>query len=239
MISRTHAQPQSERAVPLEHRGITHAIWFSSGVIGGFFVPFVFSSLLDLHHDLYYLIYFAATGAFLGAYVRRNEIDIRRFLRASIWPSLIVGVPITLFLVFNVLNRDATARPDGAYFVFEIGWRGLMYGVVDALLLTAFPALAAFGLLGDKLAGIGNRLRFAGLVLIFTMVITGAYHLGYQQFRDDGIGQPEIGNVMISLSTMATGNPAGSILAHGAMHVAAVTHSYETDVFLPPQTDVD
>jgi hypothetical protein len=148
-------------------------------------------------------------------------------------------VPITLFLIFNVLSRDATARPDGAYFVFEIGWRGLMYGIVDALLLTAFPALVAFGLLGDKLAGIGNRLRFAGLVLIFTMLITGAYHLGYDQFREDGISQPELGNVIISLPAMATGNPVGSILAHGAMHVTAVTHSYETDVFLPPQTDVD
>jgi len=36
---------------------------------------------------------------------------------------------------------------------------------------------------------------------------------------------------------LATANPVGSIAAHISMHVTAVTHSYETNVFLPPQTD--
>ncbi|MEZ4572751.1 MAG: hypothetical protein R2849_21030 [Thermomicrobiales bacterium] len=74
-------------------------------------------------------------------------------------------------------------------------------------------------------------------MLIFTIVITGTYHLGYDQFREDGIAQPELGNVIISIPAMATGNPVGSLVAHSAMHVTAVAHSYETDVFLPPQTD--
>jgi hypothetical protein len=29
----------------------------------------------------------------------------------------------------------------------------------------------------------------------------------------------------------------GSILAHASMHIAAVLHAYETDVFLPPQVE--
>ncbi|MEZ4572752.1 MAG: hypothetical protein R2849_21035 [Thermomicrobiales bacterium] len=53
-----------------------------------------------------------------------------------------------MFLIFNVLSRDSTPHPDGAYFAFEIGWRGLLYGIVDGLLLTAFPALVALRLVG-------------------------------------------------------------------------------------------
>ena len=38
--------------------------------------------------------------------------------------SLGVGVILAVFLVFNVFNtEDATARPHGAYFVFELLWR--------------------------------------------------------------------------------------------------------------------
>jgi hypothetical protein len=69
------------------------------------------------------------------------------------------------------------------------------------------------------------------------LIITGTYHLGYEQFRDAGVGQPEVGHVIISVPMLATANPAGSILAHASMHVAATVYSYETDVFLPPQTD--
>jgi hypothetical protein len=36
---------------------------------------------------------------------------------------------------------------------------------------------------------------------------------------------------------LATVNPIGSIGAHISMHVTAVTHSYETTIFLPPQTN--
>jgi hypothetical protein len=37
---------------------------------------------------------------------------------------------------------------------------------------------------------------------------------------------------------LATMNPVDSIGAHAAYHVTAVTHSYETRNFLPPQTFV-
>ena len=239
MASQAHLYPGLDDRVASSHAGTSHLLWFGFGIAGSFLVPFVFSSIFNLQHDLYYLIYFAFVGGFLGGYVTYNDIDVARFLRTSIWPSIIIGIPITAFLIFNVLNRDGTPHPDGAYFAFEIGWRGLFYGIIDGLLLTAFPAMVAFGLLGDRFAGIRSRLSYAALVLVFTVIITGTYHLGYEQFREDGISQPEIGNVIISIPAMATGNPVGSLVAHGAMHVTAVTHSYETDVFLPPQTDVD
>ena len=38
---------------------------------------------------------------------------------------------------------------------------------------------------------------------------------------------------------LATANPIGAVVAHTSMHVAAVGHAYETDTFLPPETDAD
>jgi hypothetical protein len=120
--------------------------------------------------------------------------------------------------------------------VFELLWRGVTYGAVDALLLSAFPGLVAFSLLRGRVGGFVGKARFAALALPLIMGITATYHLGYPQCREDGIGNPEVGNTMISVPMLATANPIGSVVAHVSMHVTAVTHAYETPNFLPPET---
>jgi hypothetical protein len=154
------------------------------------------------------------------------------------WPwSIAVGVAIGAAEVFNVMGEDATDRPGGAYFLFELAWRGVTYGAVDALLMSVFPALVAYSILRGSVAGFVGKVRFAALALPLVLLVTATYHLGYPQYREDGIGQPEIGNTIISVPMLATANPIGSVVAHAAMHTTAVAHNYETDVFLPPETE--
>lgn len=227
------------QSVPSFGPRFAQALWFSAGGAIAFLTPFVLTSVLDLHHDLYYGIYFAVAIGFVASYVRASGTDIRGLLLASWQWSLAIGAFAAAFVVANVLSRDSTPHPGGVYFAFSIGWRGVAYGVVDAILLTAFPAAVALNIVGGKLAGFGTRARFAGLSLGLTLILTAVYHLGYEQFRDDGVAAPEVGNTIISPPTVLTGNPIGSIVAHAAMHVTAVTHAYETDTFLPPQTFVE
>jgi hypothetical protein len=231
--TRTKAQTSGgDAASPL-----VHIAWFVAGAVLGFLTPFIFTSLLSLHHDLYYLIYFTITLAFLGIYIRATHVDLAEFFRRSWHWSLALGALAAAAVVFNVVSRGPTPVPAGSYLIFEAFWRGATYGVVDALLLTAFPGLLALGMLKGNLAGILRKAAFVMASLVMVLIITGAYHLGYEQFREVGVGQPEIGNVIISVPMLATANPAGSIVAHGSMHVAATVYSYETDVFLPPQTE--
>ena len=147
-------------------------------------IPYVGVSLLDLQHDLYYGAYFAITLAMLAAYVRSEHVDIRAlFTRNWIW-SLAVGVPVAAFVVWNVFRTDdATARPHGAYFAFEILWRGVGYGTVDALLLTVFPCVVAYSMLHGHIGGILGRARYIAIALPMILVITATYHLGYPQYR--------------------------------------------------------
>jgi hypothetical protein len=205
-----------------------------------FLLPFLFSSILDLNHDVYYGVYFAGVAGFLAFYVSATRADVAGFFRQNWRWSVALGLAAAAFVVFNVVNReDSTAHPEGLYFAFEIAWRGVIYGAIDALLLTAFPALVAYTLLDCKVATLARRVLFAGLTLVMVLIITATYHLGYEQFREDGIGAPETGNTIISLPALLTMNPLGSILAHASMHVAAVTHAYETQVYLPPKTDAE
>lgn len=217
----------------------TQLRWFAVGTVAAFVIPFAFSSVLELHHDLYLGIYFAFVIGFVGAYVRSNEIDVlviaKRNWRWGVLLGVLVGVPV----VRNVFSETETARPDGIYFAFEIVWRGLTYGAVDALLLTVFPCLVVYQALRRSLGSWRKRICYFAASLALVMTITASYHLGYDHYRESGVGAPETGNVLMSMPMLLTANPIGSVADHAAMHVAAVIHEYEDDTRLPPQTDAD
>jgi hypothetical protein len=227
----THPVP---RALP---RTVRHLGWFALVCAVAFVVPYLGVSVLALQPDVFYLVYFAVTIALLATYITVEGVEVADVFRARWRWSLGIGAVLAAFLVFNVFNTEhATAHPRGAYFAFELLWRGVGYGLIDTLLLTVVPALVAYQLLRGRVDGLKGRLRFTALALPLVILVTAAYHLGYPQYRQDGLSRPETGNVLISIPTFATANPAGSLVAHVSQHVAAVTHAYESRIFIPPVT---
>jgi hypothetical protein len=232
MSTYTHHQ----RTVAIPH-AVRDASWFVVGSVVAFMVPYLGVSVLHLQHDVYYLVYFATTLALLASYARVEQIDVAEVFRRRWRWSVGIGALLAILLVFNVLHgSDATARPHGAYFFFELSWRGVGYGTIDALLLTAFPGVVAYRILHGRIAGLTGKLRYTVLALPLVLVITATYHWGYPQIRQDGLSRPETGNTLISIPMFATANPIGSIVAHISMHTTAVIHAYETRDYLPPVT---
>ncbi|HEY0387325.1 MAG TPA: hypothetical protein VGC71_02675 [Gaiellales bacterium] len=229
-----HAQAPSALEA---HHVARHAVWFAFGNVVAFLIPYIGVSMLDLQHDVFYGVYFALTLWLLAAYARSEEVDLlAMFTRSWAW-SVGLGVIGAFIMARNVLsNSDATPRPHGGYFMFELLWRGFGYGVIDALLLTAFPCAVAYAMLRGHIGGFRGHIRFAALAVPLILLITATYHLGYPQFREDGLNRPETGNSIISVPTLLTANPIGSIEMHATMHITAVTHAYETRDYLPPQT---
>jgi hypothetical protein len=139
-------------------------------------------------------------------------------------------------LVLIVLGKDSTTRPEGIDLIGALVWRGVVYGAADGLLLSAFPILAVFAIF----RGTKARQRLAGKIaigiaaLVASMAMTAVYHLGYSDFRSEKLRQPVAGDVVWSAPTLLTLNPIGAPIAHAGLHVSAVLHSYETDLFLPP-----
>lgn len=235
----THAGVALHRGAGLTRSDITQITWFMAGLVFTFLVPFLFSSVLNLQHDLYLLVYFVAIALFLTAYVVETHTDVVDMWKRGWKLSLIIGAFAGAFVVMSVINREtATAHPSGLYFGFEMVWRGLLYGMFDALILTIFPGMVAFALVHRERDGMRRRIGFAALALVLVWTITATYHLGYAQYRTDGVSKPEVGNTVISVPMLVTVNPAGSVLAHASMHMAAVQHTYETTTLLPPKTTV-
>jgi hypothetical protein len=215
----------------------TQLRWFAAAAVAGFAVPYVGSSVLELQHDLYLGVYFVAVLALLTAYAVATRLDVAAVLRRNWKLGVVLGLVVGFALVRNVLSESATPRPDGAYYAFELVWRGGIYGAVDALLLTVLPCLVVYRSLGGRLVSWRRRIAYVAASLALIVTITAVYHLGFAQYRADGVRQPETGNVLISVPMLLSANPIGSIADHMAMHVSAVAHSYETEVRLPPATD--
>ena len=174
-------------------------------------------------------------GTFLVSFVAHHQADWRGWLRTRMWWSLGTGAVVAVAIVRKVLSEEPMDHPSGAFFGFEVAWRGVVYGTMDALLLFVFPAAVAYLLLRDEARR--RRLRFAGLALLLSMVITATYHLGYPQFRGADLTQPEIGAVLAWVPTALTGNPVGAVVVHDAFHVASNVHTYRSEIYLPPDLD--
>jgi hypothetical protein len=151
--------------------------------------------------------------------------------------ALLLGVVFAGLSALIMLGaEDSTRHPDGLEFLGALVWRGLVYGAADGLLLSAFPILAVFAALaGTRLRKRrGGKVAVGAIAVVASLVITATYHLGYSDFRSEKLRKPLSGDLVWSVPTLATLNPIGSPIAHAGVHVAAVTHSYETDLFLPP-----
>lgn len=211
-----------------------HVVWIAFAAAVGFGTAWIFGDLLVLPLDLYYSIYFVLIAVFFAVYIRRTQLDLKAlFSRGLLW-GLVLGLVFAALMVKNVLAQPATAHASGPALVGQILWRGLAYGVVDGLLLSVFPWIVTWRAFRVAEKPWPRQLAYGLLAWVFILVVTTSYHLGYGDFRSRKIIQPNIGNTLISLPTLLSSSPVGAPLTHAAMHIAAVVHCPETDLFLPP-----
>lgn len=214
-----------------------HWGWLAAGLLLSFAIPFVFADLLGVPRDGYYAIYAVSVATFLALWVRRTGLDVRTLLGRYLRWAVALSLVFAALMAFIVLRETSTPHPHGWTLGAAILWRGVVYGAADGLLLSSFPIVATFA----AFSGRPLRRRTKGavaaigaLALAMSVLFTAVYHLGYPDFRGAKLKKPIAGDVMWSAPTLLTLNPIGAPIAHVALHVTAVTHSYDTPTFLPP-----
>ena len=214
-----------------------HGAWLAAIIAASFALPFVLADSLDMQRDVYYGVYMAAVVGLFVAWAQDTGESLREMVARRWRWAVGLGIVFAAFSVFIALGaEDATSHPGGLEFVAAIVWRGVLYGAADGLLLSAFPILIVFAALrNSKLRQRrGGLLAVGALALAASLVVTATYHLGYSDFRSSKLRKPIAGDLVWSVPTLATLNPVGAPIAHAGLHVTAVAHSYDTDLFLPP-----
>lgn len=214
-----------------------HVAWLAVGTVVSLVVPFVLADQIGLQRDVYYGIYgLAVIGLFIG-WARDTGQSLRQMCARRWRLTLALAAVFAAITVLIALRaEDAGPTPEGITLAGSVLWRGLFYGAVDGLLLSAFPILVVFA----AFAGSRLRERRGGMVAIgavalaASVLVTATYHLGYSDFRSSKVRKPMTGDLVWSVPTLVTLNPIGAPIAHAALHVTAVSHNSETDLFLPP-----
>jgi hypothetical protein len=200
----------------------------------GFLSSYLFAGLLRLPPIPYHLIYFVAVCAFITNYLRRTHLSVPGSLRRRLVPALLFGVLGGLALMQRILSDPPSAGPSGLAFVWDVLWRGVIYGTVDGVLLSAFPWLVTWRALGGESSTPTKQAAIGALAFAGGLGMTSAYHLGYPEFRGPKLIQANVGNAIAALPTLLSRNPLASPLAHAILHVTAVVHNPHSDLFLPP-----
>ena len=213
--------------------------WLAGGALLAFGLPFVFTDLVALDRDAYDAILIGSVFGFFALWLHRTSESPLAVLTHNWRRGVGLGVLFAGLMLAIVLREPATPRPGGLELAAAVVWRGVLYGLADGLLLSAFPILAVFAAFAGGRARDTRRGTAAvgALALAVSLGFTAVYHLGYADFRGDKLRKPLAGDVVWSVPTLVTLSPLGSPIAHAGLHVSAVVHSYETDTFLPPHRE--
>jgi len=214
-----------------------HFAWLVAGMVVAFLVPFVVADQLGLQRDLYLAVYVAAVIGLFWGWARDTGQSLRETLMRRWRLAVALGLVFAAASVFiAVAAEDASAHPGGVEFIGALVWRGVVYGAADGLLLSAFPILLVFAALGNGRLrhGAGGLVAVGAVAMVASLAMTAVYHAGYSDFRSEKLRKPVTGDLVWSMPTLATLNPVGAPMAHVGLHVGAVVHNYDTELFLPP-----
>jgi hypothetical protein len=208
--------------------------WLALASVIGFLVPAIFSSALRWERSLFLIPYVAVVGTFLFIYFRRTPISPKQLIGR--WPYGLICVAVSSFLLMrNIQGQPASAVPEGGQLILAMAWIGLVYGVIDGLLLNVMPVLFVQGpTFYESSPSWKGRLARGFIALAASVVVTVAYHAGYTEFQGPKMVSVIIGNVIITSSYLLTGSPLAAVVTHVIMHVAAALHGMESTLQLPP-----
>ena len=205
--------------------------WLATGLAVGFFVPFVVADLLEVQRDVYYAIYGIATASLLGAWVRAATSPRAFLLHRWKW-----GVALGVLAARARLHRDVgrgREQPAGrapADRRDPLARRLLRRRRRAAL--SVFPILVVYAalephrrpVLGKAASRRRSSRRSRSRPCTTSATATSAARSC----------EPVTADAIWSAPTLLTASPLGAPIAHVGLHTAAVVHSYDTDLFLPP-----
>ena len=232
--SRSLATPSARTG---EGTPLRHLAWLGGGMAVAFLVPYVVADRIGLQRDLYYGVCAAAVAGLFIGWSRDTSQSLREMCARRWKLAVVLGVVAAGAMAFIATRQDVSGpHPAGLTLVGAVAWRGVVYGAADGLLLSAFPILLVFAALkNSKLRKrAGGVIAVGAVAMIASMAMTAVYHAGYSDFRSSKLSKPVTGDLVWSIPTLATLNPIGAPIAHIGLHVSAVFHNYNSNLFLPP-----
>jgi hypothetical protein len=220
-----------------EATSLRHFAWLGAGMAAAFLVPYLLADRFGLQRDVYYGVYAASVAGLFIGWSRDTGQSLRDVCTRRWKLAVVLGLIAAGAMALIATRQDVSgSHPGGVTLIGSVAWRGVVYGAADGLLLSAFPILVVFAALKNtKLRKrAGGVIAVGAVAMIASIAMTAVYHAGYSDFRSSKLSKPVTGDLVWSIPTLATLNPVGAPIAHVGLHVSAVFHNYNSNLFLPP-----
>lgn len=205
--------------------------WPAVAAAAAFATSAVGTSLLHLSRPLFVAVWTTVVTMTIIVWVMSEGWDPMVQVRRRWVSGLVVGGMAGGALAVALTRSPGSVSGGGAGTVV---WLGVVYGAVDAIMLSIVPVLSVYGARpGDDL-GHSSRIRMAGLALAASIVIAAAWHLGFAEFRSAALMKPLLANLVVTMAYLLSGSPLAPIVAHVILHAAAVLHGSGAGGPLPP-----
>lgn len=214
--------------------GWRHLGWIPAAATVGFSSAFLLTDVVPIPVMAYHLVHFCLVGLFITAYSRATRLRVSAVIQPRFVLAVSLGAAAGVALMRRVLADPPSSGSSGVLFVWDLLWRGVVYGAVDGVLLSAFPWLVTWRALGGESRSSMRQAGIGVVALAGSLIVTSSYHLGYRDFRGPKLAQANLGNAIATLPTLLARSPVASPLAHAILHVAAVAHDPRSELFLPP-----
>ncbi|MDD3628082.1 MAG: hypothetical protein PHV06_12280 [bacterium] len=211
-------------------------LWLIGASLIGFGISVIFSGWLKLSRRLFLIPYIAVSVLVLFLFLNKNPIVSKEFWLHNWYWGLIASIVAGTFLVKNVLSQPYSQTEKGMSVFFDMIWFGLAYGIIDGLFLNVLPVVAVLNIFSENNISeyVPGQILIGFMALMASLFVTFFYHLGYPEFRNKSVILVLLGNTIITLTFIVSGNPLAAVLTHTIMHVAAVFRGPETTIQLPP-----
>ena len=214
-----------------------YLLWIPATALLGFAMAEIFAGLLHLPRRIFLIPYIVLVSLTLYIFMSWSKLSLNELIQHN-WVWGILGAALVgTFVVRNILSQPPSPRLTGFPLILDLLWSGVVYGLMDALLLSVLPVLAtwqAFSSLGWTTNWPG-KIAVGVIAFIASLLITVCYHLGYPEYRvKGGVSGPTIGNGIMTLGYLLTNNPISAVFSHIAMHIAGVLHGPDSVMQLPP-----
>ena len=216
------------RTAELPQAHLRALLWVGVAAAASATVAWVSADLLALSREAFLVPYVLAACLVSVSFVRSTHVQVIAELSRNPLRAAIVTMVTTALMIGAVMVQPGAPRAQGFLLAAQVAWDGIVYGAVDGILLTVIPIAAA------QRAFNRPSWRSDALALLANMVVFIAYHLGFPEFRGPAVAAPIVAALAFGGAYLAARNPAAPILAHAAMHVAAVLHGPAGTVQLPP-----
>ena len=205
--------------------GLRHLLWMAGAAAVGFLSSYVFAGLLP--PVVYHFVYFIVVCGLITLYLACTDVAVPALASTTSRPGL--AIRHARWTRADATGRErptvrGSVRP-GLRSRDVLSGRGVIYGTLDGVLLSAFPWLVTWRALGGESSTPARQAAISALALAMGLGVTSAYHLGYQDFRGPKLLQANVGNASTALPTLLSRNPLASPLAHAILHVTAVVHN--------------